>query len=250
MLSLRSILGVTLGSAALSLPLALGCGEAGPAPMHTITFVAHSDPGEPLAGVQISTTTNGSPAVLGTTDATGTWVHRMRAPYGTVLPLSATCPPGHRPAELAPTIRFDPIRSLDPAIAARGIEHSIQCRPTERDVVVVVRASGPPLVTGIPVLVDGRQVSQLDPGGVAHVALRYEPHTAHRIELAAGSISPLLRPAQPAHDVTIPDQDAFLSVEQSFALEAPPTKVRRPGPRPAAPGPARRPVPVRIDARR
>jgi hypothetical protein len=248
--SFRSIVGVTLGSAAvLALPLASACGEPEPDPLHTITFLAQADPGEPLAGVVISTMFSGHPQPLGTTDASGTWVQRLRAPYGTTIPIAATCPAGHRPAQMVPSIRFDPIRSLDPAVAARGIEHTIQCLPTERDAVVIIRASGTPLVAGIPVLVDGREVGRVDEGGVAHVPLRYAPNTAFRIELAAGTISPYLQPAQPAHDFTIPDEDVFLSFEQPFTYEEP-APVRRVVRRVARPTLPVRRAPVRIGGRR
>jgi hypothetical protein len=244
------IAGLTLGGVALvAAPLSSACGEAAPDPLHTITFIAQSDPGEPLAGVQIGTTFNGRPQPFGATDASGVWVQRLRAPYGTTIPINAVCPAGHRPAATVPSIRFDPIRSLDPAAAARGIEHSIQCLPLERDAVVIIRATGSALVAGVPVLVDGREVGRIDEGGVAHVPLRYVPNTAFRVELAAGSINPYLQPNQPAHDFTIPDEDVILSFDQPFTFEPPaaPVRRRRTVRRPTIPT---RAAPVRIGGRR
>ena len=250
MTSLRSLVGLALGGAAiLAAPFASACGEPEQDPLHTITFLAHADPGEPLAGVAISTMFNGRPQPLGTTDASGVWVQRLRAPYGTTIPVSATCPTGHRQAEMVQSIRFDPIRSLDPAVAARGIEHTIQCLPSERDAVVIVRTSGTGHVAGIPVLVDGREVARVDEGGVAHVPLRYAPNTSFRIELAASTISPYLQPAQPAHDFTIPDEDVFLSFEQPFTYEEP-APVRRVVRRVARPTIPVRRAPVRVGGRR
>jgi hypothetical protein len=249
MTSLRSVVGLALGGAAiLAAPLASACGEPEPDPLHTITFIAHADPGEPVAGVQIQTMVNGHPQVFGTTDASGVLVQRLRAPYGTTIPIEATCPATYRPAELAQSIRFDPIRSLDPAVAARGLEHSITCLPLERDAVVIIRATGATQVAGMAVLVDGREVGHVDEGGVAHVPLRYAPHTSFRVELAAGSISPFLQPAQPAHDFTVPDEDVFLAFDQTFTFE-PPAPVRR-GVRRARPTIPTRHAPIRIGGRR
>lgn len=250
MSSTRTLFGLVLGGAAvLGAPLVLACGEAEPPPLHTITFVAHADPGEPLAGVAVGTMVNGVAQAFGVTDASGILVHQVRAPYGMSIPITATCPAGHRTAETVQSIRFDPIRSLDPAVAARGIEHTIQCLPTERDAVVIVRATGTPLVAGIPVLVDGREVGRIDEGGVAHIPLRYVPQTAFRVELAAASINPNLQPAQPAHDFTIPDEDVFLSFDQPFEFVPPPV-VRRVVRRRARPTIPVRSAPVRIGGRR
>lgn len=246
----NALLGLALGGTALlTAPFAAACGEAEPDPLHTITFVAHADPGEPLAGVQVGTTFNGNPQPFGVTDGSGVLVQRLRAPYGTTIPLTATCPAGHRAADTVPSIRFDPIRSLDPAVAARGIEHSIQCLPLERDAVVIVRATGTPLVAGIPVLVDGREVARIDEGGVAHVPLRKLPNTAFRIELAAATINPYLQPGQPAHDFTIPDEDVFLTFDQPFTFEPPAPVVhrRRVVRRPTIPV---RHAPIRVGGRR
>jgi len=246
----KALVGLALGGLSLTVaPWTLACGEAEPDPLHTITFVANADPGEPLAGVQVGTTFNGSPQPFGVTDANGVWVQRLRAPYGTPVPLTATCPAGHRPADTVQSIRFDPIRSLDPAVAARGIEHSIQCLPLERDAVVIVRATGTHLVAGIPVLVDGREVARIDEGGVAHVPLRKLPNTAFRIELAAATINPYLQPGQPAHDFTIPDEDVFLTFDQPFTFEPPAQvrHVRRTVRRPTLPV---RHAPIRVGGRR
>lgn len=226
----------------------LACGEPAAEPLHTITFVAHADPGEALAGVQIATTFQGQPHPFGTTGEDGVLVQRLRAPYGTVIPLTATCPPGHRQAETVPSIRLDPIRTLDPVAAARGIEITIQCLPLEREAVLIVRATGTPMVANIPVLVDGRDVARTDEGGVAHVALREAPNTSFRVELAAAVVSPFLSPARPAHDFTLPDEDTYITFEQAFSFAPPPpVRPRRPRPRPTAPPPPSGPRrPVRI----
>ncbi len=239
---------VPIAAALLASSAALGCGDPPPAPLHTITFLAEADPGDPLAGVELGTTVNGHPQVFGRTGEDGVLVQRLRAPYGTTIPIHASCPEGYRAASTVPTIRFDPVRSLDPSVAARGIEITVRCPPSERDAVVIVRASGTPLVAGVPVLVDGREVAHLDAGGVAHVPLRYAPNTRFRVELAAATINPSLEPPRPAHDFAIADSDTYLVFDQPFTFNppAPPPRRRVHRPPPAQPPPPVRRIPVRV----
>ncbi|GAB4199389.1 MAG: hypothetical protein OHK0013_09480 [Sandaracinaceae bacterium] len=252
--ALRKSTGLVLGGAALvALSLGTACAEPEPPPLHTITFTAFGDPDEPLPGVVVTGQAAGQPQPqpLGTTDASGTLRINLRAPYGTQIAVTATCPPGHRAPQMVPSIALHPVRSLDPAVAARGIEHSIQCLPEQRDAVVIVRATGAPQVVGIPVLLDGREVARTDEAGVAHIAVSKAPNSSFRLELAAASISPYLQPQQPAHDFTVPDEDVFLQFEQTFSF-APPPPPRRRVARPRTPVLAvpRRPTPIRIGGRR
>jgi hypothetical protein len=246
--------GLAVGGAALvALALSTACAEPEPPPLHTITFTAFADPGEALPGVVITGQAAGQPAPqpLGTTDASGSLRVNLRAPYGTQIAITATCPPGHRPPQFVPSIALHPVRSLDPAVASRGIEHSVQCLPEQRDAVVIVRATGAPQVAGIPILLDGREVARTDEAGVAHIAVSKAPSSSFRLELAAASISPHLQPQQPAHDFTVPDEDVFLQFEQTFTFAPPPPPrrrvVRRATPTLAIP---RRTAPVRVGGRR
>lgn len=251
--SFRLVSGLALGGAATAaLALSTACAEPEPPPLHVITFSAFADPGEALPGVQILGQAAGQPQPqsLGTTDASGNLRVTLRAPYGTQIAITATCPPGHREPQMVNSIALHPVRSLDPSVAARGIEHSIQCLPVERDAVVIVRATGAPQVVGIPVLLDGREVARTDEAGVAHIPLRKTPSSSFRIELAAASISPYLQPQQPAHDFTVPDEDLFLQFDQTFTFEPPPPprrRVRRAQTRLAIPT---RRAPIRVGGRR
>jgi hypothetical protein len=247
---LRRATGLALGGGALVvLVLSTACAEPEPLPLHTITFTAFADPDEALPGVVVTGQAAGQtqPQTFGTTDAAGTLRVSLRAPYGTQIALTATCPPGYRPAQMVPSMSLHPVRSLDPAVVDRGIEHSIQCLPEQRDAVVIVRATGTPQVVGIPILLDGREVARTDEAGVAHIAVSKAPSSSFRLELAAASVSPYLRPQQPAHDFTVPDEDIFLRFDQTFTFEPPPPPrrrvVRRPTPTLAIP---RRTVPVRV----
>ncbi len=244
---LATLGGVAIGSASIgSMALSLGCGEPEPDPLHVITFAAFADPGEPVAGATVMTRND---QVLGTTDASGTLRIQLRAPFGTTIPITATCPAGHRAPQVVPNITFHPVRTLDPAIAARGIEHSIQCLPEQRDAVVIVRATGAQQIVGIPILLDGREVARTDEAGVAHIAVSKAPNSSFRLELAAGSISPFLQPQQPARDFTIQDEDLFLPFDQPFTYSEPAPVRRRRVVRRRVAIPTRT-APVRIGGRR
>ena len=207
-----------------------------PVPHHLLAFHAHADVGEPLAGVRIWADANGDRAmtdneVLGTTNATGIVMVNHVAPFGTILNIAAACPAGHRePAAMAP-IGLHPVQNTG-AVVAHGIEHTIECLPVNRDAVVVIRATGmcelvPCPVANVPVLLDGREVAHTDESGIAHIAVSKTPNSSFRLELAAGSLNPLLVPAQATRDFMIPDQDVILPFDQSFVLNTPPAAPTR-----------------------
>ncbi len=248
-----------------------------PVPHHLLAFHAHADVGEPLAGVRIWADANGDRTmtdneVLGTTNATGIVMIDHVAPYGTILNIAAACPAGHRePAAMAP-IALHPVQTTG-AVAAHGIEHTIECLPINRDAVVVIRATGmcaPPAVEGastsrsavpaamvpcpvanVPVLLDGREVAHTDDSGIAHIAVSKTPNSSFRLELAAGTINTLLVPAQATRDFMIPDEDQIMRFDQAFALNTPPPPprtARRAPRRPIVQAPVRR-IPSRIGGR-
>ena len=127
-------------------------------------------------------------------------------------------------------IALHPVQTTG-AIAAQGIEHTIECLPVNRDAVVVIRAVGtcemlPCPVANVPVLLDGREVAHTDESGIAHVAVSKAPNSSFRLELAAGSLNPLLVPAQATRDFMIPDEDVIMPFDQSFTLNTPPPPPR------------------------
>lgn len=245
------------GLAALA---SVACSSApAPVPHHLLAFHAHADVGEPLAGVRIWTDLNGDRAmtdneVLGTTDATGVVRVDHVAPFGTTLNVAAACPVGYRPPDAMGPISLHPVQATG-AVAAQGIEHTIQCLPLNRDAVVVIRATGmcesvPCPVANVPILLDGREVAHTDESGIAHVAVSKTPNSSFRLELAAGSLNPLLIPAQATRDFMIPDEDVIMPFDQSFtqAPVARPAR-RRTARRAVVQAPIRR-IPSRIGGRR
>jgi len=254
-------------------------GETGPVPHHLLAFHAHADVGEPLAGVRIWSDVNGDRVmtdneVFGTTNATGIVMIDHVAPFGTILNIAAACPPGHRePAAMAP-IALHPVQSSG-AVAAHGIEHTIECLPINRDAVVVIRATGmcqpvaegdtasrsrratvpavmvPCPIANLPVLLDGRDVAHTDESGIAHIAVSKTPNSSFRLELAAGTLNALLVPAQATRDFMIPDEDQIMRFDQAFVLNTPPpppSTRRRTVHRPVV-QPATRRIPSRIGSR-
>lgn len=218
------------------------CEEPPPPTPYPVTFVAVSDPGEPLAGVTI--VAGGMNAV---TDATGMLSVELQGPEGSTVPITATCPAGHRLATAPPALVLRRVIDLTTGSTA-ALQVSVACPPTSRHGVIVVRATGEGPREGIPVLVDGREMARTDRSGVAHVVLEGAPGSAIQVQLATSSVLPLLRPADPTMPFTFRDADDIFVFDREFELEevAAPTVRRR---RRATPAPAPAPTTVRIPTR-
>ncbi|MDW8244942.1 MAG: hypothetical protein RMJ84_00045 [Sandaracinaceae bacterium] len=215
-----------------------GCEEPPPPTfLHTITVIAQGDPGEFVPGVKVFATLNGQKKEIGVTDSNGMLVYQVRAPNGTLLPLEAVCPDTHRLVRGLAPIRLETMQgAAGESTPLPGFELKVQCLPKERDAVVVVRATGTNQVSGISVLVNGREVTRIEEGGSAHVPLRYPPNTTFRVELVAAAVSPHLQPQNAVRDFTMPDEDAYLLFEQSYTLALPP---------PPPPPPKKKPRPIK-----
>ncbi|MCC6873192.1 MAG: hypothetical protein IT378_02695 [Sandaracinaceae bacterium] len=224
---------------ALSLAALLAaCEEEAPPPRYPVTFEAHSD-GQPLEGVQVLL----GQRVLGTTNGEGVLHLDLTGPEGARVPVTATCPAGHRSPESLQEIVLRPVVSLDPAAQARGLQVTVPCPPERRTAVVIVRAGGQP---NLPVFVDGRELARTDASGTAHVAVSMAPQTSFNVQLATAS-NPLLRPQDPSRPFTVPDADQVFVYDQPFQIEQPArVRVRRP----RAPTTSRRPLPVKIESNR
>lgn len=226
---------------------AASCGEAAPEPTYPVTFMASSDPGVPLAGVQVST----SAGVVGSTSADGTLRVELHGAEGASVPVTATCPEGYRaPEPVSPLILR---RVIDLATGnTTALQVSLSCRPTSRHGVVIVRAGGEGPREGIPVLIDGREVARTDRSGVAHVALDLEPGVGFQVQLATATVAPMLRPTDPTMPFTFPDHDEVFIFDRPFDTDVPPPEPRRARRRRAAPVAGPRPIaiPTRLGSRR
>lgn len=227
--------------------LALGaCEEEAPPPTFPVTFAASSDPGVPLAGVQL--TANGAPA--GATGADGALRVELSGAEGSSVAIAATCPDGYRPPEpIAPLILR---RVIDLATGgAAALQVTVTCRPATRHGVVIVRAGGEGPREGIPVLLDGREVSRTDRSGVAHVAIDLAPGTPFSVQLATATVAPMLRPTDPTMPFTFPDHDEIFVFDRPFDTEVPPPAPRRRARRRTTAAPTTGPVhiPTRLGGR-
>jgi hypothetical protein len=231
---------------ALSVFLGAGCGEEAPPPSYPVIFVANSDPGVPLAGVQVLA--NGG--AIGATAADGTLSVELSGVEGSSVAVAATCPEGYRPSEaISPLILR---RVIDLATGGTASLHvTLNCRPANRHGVIIVRAGGEGPREGIPVLIDGREVARTDRSGVAHVALDMSPGSAFQVQLATATVAPMLRPTDPTMPFTFPDRDEVFVFDRPFDTEVPPAPVRtgRRRRRAAAPTTGAVHIPTRLGGR-
>ncbi len=211
--------GTPVAFAAFTLVLAGACdSEPEPPPRYPFTFSAHSDT-DPLEGVQV--TVNGGQ--VGSTNGEGVLHVDLTGPEGAHVAVNAVCPEGHRSPDQAQTHTLRRVQSLDPATSARGIEVSFECPPERRDAVVVVRTHDQ---GGMPVLLDGREVTRTDESGAAHLHVAMLPGTSFQVRLDTEANN-RLRPRNPSLTYTLPDHDEVFVLDQHFEEEAPPRRRRR-----------------------
>lgn len=199
--------------------LFLACGDPPPAPEFRLSFTALAD-ATPLAGVEIAIA--GRP--LGVTGATGVLRANLRGREGAVVSYRVNCPDGYRDPEEPPPVTLRQFAGLDPVAAARGVEISIQCRPSDRLAAVVVRSGG---IANIPVLMQGQPVALTDASGVAHLMLKLPPNTSFTMALDT-SAHPRIAPASPSQPFVVPDSDEVLIFDAPLIEAALPPPRRRP----------------------
>ena len=203
------------------------CGEENaPPPRFPFTFTANAD-GDPLAGVTILVNDN----PLGETSDEGVLSTALTGPEGAPIVVSAQCPEGHRSSTEPQMSTLRRITSIDPAISNEGIQLTFDCPPELRDAVVVVRTGD---WSGLPIYLDGREVTRTDANGTAHVAVRMTPNTSFEVRIAANLVNERLRPQGHSRSFDVRDLDEIFVYEQDFEEEAPRRRrrIRRPTPPP------------------
>lgn len=212
------VFALTALSASLA-ALFVACDDPPPPAQFRVSFTALAD-ANPLGGVEIAI--GGRP--LGLTNAEGFLRANLQGREGAIVAYRVKCPPGHRDPDESPPLTLRQFLELDPAAAAaRGVEITVQCRPSDRLAAVVVRAGG---IANIPVLMQGQPVALTDASGVAHLMLKLPPNTSFTMALDT-SANPLIAPANPSQPFVVPDADEVLVFDAPLIQHRAPVKRRR-----------------------
>jgi hypothetical protein len=180
-----------------------------------LAILVESDPGKPLAGAVVSF----AGKALATSDGRGRMLVHASGREGDVRSFQVACPEGHREpgAPLSVVLR----RLAD---EGRVPEYVVACPPTERTVVVAVRADKGP---NLSVRYLGREVARTDKSGIAHLSLKSAPEDTVEITLDTTD-SPRLRPRNPSTRFRVGQVDELFVYNQSFQVETPRGMARAP----------------------
>jgi hypothetical protein len=203
--------------------LAVGCGSDASTPEEfPIRFIATTG-GAPLAGARF-----GAGGVdLGVTDEAGHLDVVLSGTEGDVVPTRVACPSGYREPDALPPLTLHHMRRLDERSQSRRLRLRVECRPEQRTAMLLVRAHSAraEALFDLPVLVDGLEVARTDADGLAHVELRYPPHTSFEVALGTDHL-PSLLPRNPSRRLTMPDAEEVFAIDQEL-VEATPERVGR-----------------------
>ena len=210
----------------------VACGDDDPPPTFRVNFVAMADDAR-LAGVEIRV----AGRAIGRTNPNGELQVNLLGREGASVPYHIVCPTGYR--EVTDTFHLT-LRTFGERAAGnpgRGVEVTVRCLPALREAAVVVRTGGR---AGLPVLIQGQEVTRTDSGGVAHFLMRMVPNSTFRVALDTSSL-PRLVPANPSESFTLADADDVFVLDQRFTETPPPRRHRPPRPPPGPRGPVRIP---------
>lgn len=184
----------------------LGCKalEPPPPPPQVIAVRVESDPGRPLAGVDL--VYNGQKVAQ--TDTSGVGKLRLGGRDGELFDITVKCPQGYASPERPVQVM---LRRL--ADSSKSPEYSASCPPSTRSVVVAVRADGAP---NLPVTYLGREVARTDESGAAHVLLKLQPGEQFDLTLDTRDKGTDLRPQNPAQSFTVGPRDDVFTFDQKF----------------------------------
>lgn len=204
-------------AAAFATPLA-SCKsiEPPPPPPQLIAIRVTSDPGKPVADASL--TFNG--AKVGVTGVDGVGVLKLVGKDGESFSVTVACPEGFEsPAK--------PVQVLLKRLAdqSKMPEYAATCPPTNRTVVVAVRAENGP---DLPVLYLGREVARTDASGAAHVMLKLPPGDEFSLTLSTGD-DKLIKPQSPVASFAVGNRDDVVLFDQRFERAKP--VIRSSGPR-------------------
>ncbi len=189
---------------------------------YPIVVRAESDPGAPLANVQLAH----AGKVLGKTDASGALQLALPGAPGEHVMLDVGCPEGHRKSAQPLRVVLRPL-----AEANRKPEYRVTCKPELRSIVISVRA---PKGANVPLRYLGKEIARTDEQGAAHAALKVAPQENVIVVLDTNAPEHrMLRPQNPELKITVPDRDEVVLFDQTFTVEkvkGPPRKREPVGP--------------------
>lgn len=200
-LTRRSVVIVVVGTI-------LSCsGSGGPEQLFPIAFVAESDPGVPLAQVEVLV----DGASIGETLADGRLQTTISGPGGKRIRIEHRCPDGYNLPSNPKSFTLREFQSIE-ASPSTPMEITLKCPPQQRLAVFIVRATNG---AGLPVLLDGAIVAKTNSSGVARFSTAGVPGTEYLVELDATG-RPRLLPRRPKHLRTLPDANEIFVVNQAF----------------------------------
>lgn len=192
---------------ALALPLLIvGCAKPAPPEPFLISIKVDSDPGEPVAGANVSRV-NG---LLGTTNEEGKVMLKLSGIEGEVTDVMVTCPEGYQ----SPTKPLG-IRLTRLAEKSKFPEYGVLCPPAVRRVVVAIRADNGP---NLPVMYLDKAVARTDAAGAASFLLAVPPGLPFTVALDTSERADI-KPLNPSKLFVANTQDDVLLFDQKLEVE-------------------------------
>lgn len=215
---------IPIAACALGMSCTAASSDSSAVQRFTIDVQVESDPGKPLARVQILR----GATELGRTADTGTARVVLEGQSGNAIMVRVVCPDGYaaRDESLSVTLRS--------FVGTSVPQYRTQCEPLMRSLVVAVRAKGGPglPLKSLPVKYLGREIARTDADGVAHALLQVAP--TEQVTLLLDTSDPAherLRPRNPEYTLAMRARDEVAVFDQTFTLQPLPrarAKARQP----------------------
>ena len=185
------------------------------APTVDVVFAVESDPGLPLRQVHVSVDGQS----VGETDSNGLARARVDGKPGKRFRVEHDCPHGHVAPSEPKFLRLRTFGRVGESHSG-ALKITLRCKPEKRLAVFIIRAKHG---AGLPVLLNGQSVAQINPSGVAQFSASARPGTDFIVELDTSSRSQL-SPQRPTHLRTLQDADEIFVINQSFELRKSPRR--------------------------
>ena len=193
-----SFISLTSGCAGVSL-------DPPPPPPFKVAFAVEGDPGAPITGALVTR----NDKTVATTGPDGRAELTLNGADGETVDTSIKCPDGHTSPAHPISIRL--ARTRD----GRAPVFKVSCPPTQRHVVVAVRAENGP---NLPVVYLGKIITRTDASGAAHFAIEAPPGGQFQVTLDTAD-NKKLSPPSPSKPFTVGAIDDIFVFEQKFDVE-------------------------------